>query len=218
LEVIGEMCVYYLKIKYLKKENIAMTMKAQARKDSGKGIAREVRSEGNIPAVVYGAGKKATPISLSSYDLMMDMQKGNFFSTVQTLEIDGKEEGVLVRDLQRHPVTDKIIHADFLRFNAKKPVKVRTPLVLLNADQAPGVKLGGVPQLVIASLEVSCLAKDIPTSISVDIAHLKVSESVKLNEITLPEKVVAVSKQNLTLASVVATRQTALAQKEEATA
>lgn len=195
-----------------------MTMKAITRKDSGKGIAKEVRSEGNIPAVVYGAGKKATPISLSSYDLMMDMQKGNFFSTTQTLEIDGKEEQVLVRDLQRNPVTDNIIHADFLRFNAKKAVKVRVPLVLLNAEQSAGVKLGGVPQLVISSLEVSCLAKDIPTSITVDIAHLKVSESVKLDEITLPEKVNATSKQNLTLASVVPTRQTAIAQKEAETA
>ena len=190
-----------------------MTMKATKRTESGKGIAREVRNEGNIPAVVYGAGKAATSINLSAYDLMMDMNKGNFFSKVQTLEIDGKEEQVLVRDLQRHPVSDNVIHADFLRFNAKKAVKVAVPLVLLGADKSPGVKLGGVPQLVIAALEVSCLAKDIPTSIEVDIAHLKVSESVRLNEIELPEGVKATSKQNLSLASVVATRQTALAQR-----
>tara|TARA_Y100001960_G_scaffold315071_1_gene380087 strand:- start:550 stop:1131 length:582 start_codon:yes stop_codon:yes gene_type:complete len=188
-------------------------MKASKRAESGKGIAREVRNEGNIPAVVYGAGKAATPINLSAYDLMMDMQKGNFFSTVQTVEIDGKEENVLVRDLQRHPVSDKIIHADFLRFNAKKPVKVKTPLILLDAEKSPGVKLGGVPQLVISALEVSCLAKDIPTSIEVSIAELKVSESVRLNDIELPAGVKAVSKQNLSLASVVATRQTALAQR-----
>jgi large subunit ribosomal protein L25 len=188
-------------------------MKATKRTESGKGIAREVRNEGNIPAVVYGAGKPATSINLSAYDLMMDMNKGNFFSKVQTLEIDGKEEQVLVRDLQRHPVSDNVIHADFLRFNAKKAVKVAVPLVLLGADKSPGVKLGGVPQLVIAALEVSCLAKDIPTSIEVDIAHLKVSESVRLNEIELPEGVKATSKQNLSLASVVATRQTALAQR-----
>lgn len=190
-----------------------MTMKATKRTESGKGIAREVRNEGNIPAVVYGAGKPATSINLSSYDLMMDMNKGNFFSKVQTLEIDGKEEQVLVRDLQRHPVSDNVIHADFLRFNAKKAVKVAVPLVLLGADKSPGVKLGGVPQLVIAALEVSCLAKDIPTSIEVDIAHLKVSESVRLDEIELPKGVKATSKQNLSLASVVATRQTALAQR-----
>ncbi len=190
-----------------------MTMKATKRTESGKGIAREVRNEGNIPAVVYGAGKPATSINLSAYDLMMDMNKGNFFSKVQTLEIDGKEEQVLVRDLQRHPVSDNVIHADFLRFNAKKAVKVAVPLVLLGADKSPGVKLGGVPQLVIAALEVSCLAKDIPTSIEVDIAHLKVSESVRLDEIELPKGVKATSKQNLSLASVVATRQTALAQR-----
>lgn len=195
-----------------------MTMKATKRTESGKGIAREVRNEGNIPAVVYGAGKAATSINLSAYDLMMDMQKGNFFSTVQTLEIDGKEEEVLVRDLQRHPVTDVVIHADFLRFNAKKAVKVAVPLVLLNAAKSPGVKLGGVPQLVISALEVSCLAKDIPTSIEVDIAHLKVSESVRLNDIELPAGVKATSKQNLSLASVVATRQTALAQRAGADA
>jgi|TARA_Y100001960_G_scaffold301212_1_gene351044 large subunit ribosomal protein L25 len=188
-------------------------MKATKRTESGKGIAREVRNEGNIPAVVYGAGKPATSINLSAYDLMMDMNKGNFFSKVQTLEIDGKEEQVLVRDLQRHPVSDNVIHADFLRFNAKKAVKVAVPLVLLGADKSPGVKLGGVPQLVIAALEVSCLAKDIPTSIEVDIAHLKVSESVRLDEIELPKGVKATSKQNLSLASVVATRQTALAQR-----
>tara|TARA_Y100000588_G_C14025074_1_gene826025 strand:- start:377 stop:958 length:582 start_codon:yes stop_codon:yes gene_type:complete len=188
-------------------------MKATKRTESGKGIAREVRNEGNIPAVVYGAGKAATSINLSAYDLMMDMNKGNFFSKVQTLEIDGKEEQVLVRDLQRHPVSDNVIHADFLRFNAKKAVKVAVPLVLLGADKSPGVKLGGVPQLVIAALEVSCLAKDIPTSIEVNIAHLKVSESVRLDEIELPEGVKATSKQNLSLASVVATRQTALAQR-----
>lgn len=192
-----------------------MTIKAQVRNESGKGIAREVRNEGSIPAVVYGASKKATPITLTSYDLMMEMQKGNFFSTVQTLDIDGKEENVLVRDLQRHPVSDKIIHADFLRFNAKKPVKVKTPLVLLGADQAPGVKLGGVPQLVIASLEVSCLAKDIPLSIDVSIAELKVGESVRLDQIELPKGVTATTKQNLSLASVVATRQTAIAQRED---
>lgn len=195
-----------------------MTIKAQAKQESGKGIARDVRNTGNIPAVIYGAGKKATPITMSSYDLMIQMNKGNFFSTVQTLEVDGKSEDVLVRDLQRHPVTDKIIHADFLRFNPKKAVKIKTPLILTGAAKSAGVKLGGVPQLVISSLEVSCLAKDIPTSITVDIEHLKVGESVRLNEITLPEGVKAVSTQNLSLASVVATRQTALAQKEEADA
>jgi large subunit ribosomal protein L25 len=195
-----------------------MTIKAQAKQESGKGIARDVRNSGNIPAVIYGAGKKATPITMSSYDLMIQMNKGNFFSTVQTLEVDGKSEDVLVRDLQRHPVNDKIIHADFLRFNPKKPVKIKTPLILTGAAKSAGVKLGGVPQLVISSLEVSCLAKDIPTSITVDIEHLKVGESVRLNEITLPEGVKAVSTQNLSLASVVATRQTALAQKEEADA
>jgi len=199
-----------------------MTMKAQSRTESGKGIASSIRNEGLIPAVVYGAGKKATPISLDAHDLMMDMNKGNFFSTVQTVEIDGEEEQVLVRDLQRNPVSDKVIHADFLRFKANKPVKVKAPLVLRNAAKAPGVKLGGIAQLVVSALEVSCLAKNIPTGIEVDIAHLKVGDSVKLDEITLPENVKATAKQNLTLASVVATRQTALAQKsgngEEATA
>ena len=188
-----------------------MTIKAQARKESGKGIAREVRNEGSIPAVVYGASKKATPITLLSYDLMMEMKKGNFFSTVQTLEIDGKEENVLVRDLQRHPVTDNVIHADFLRFNPKKAVKVKTPLVLLGAELSPGVKAGGVPQLVVSSIEVTCLAKDIPTSIEVTIAGLKVGESVRLDQITLPKGVTATTKQNISLASVVATRQTAIA-------
>lgn len=192
-----------------------MTIKAQKRSESGKGIARDIRNEGNIPAVIYGAGKKATPVSISAYDLMMDMKKGNFFSTIQTLDVDGKQEQVLARDLQRDPVKDTIIHADFLRFNAKKAVKVKVPLVLLNAAKAPGVKIGGVPQLVISALEVSCLAKDIPTSIEVDIAHLKVSESVRLDEITLPDTVKATTKQNLSLASVVPTRQTALAQKDE---
>ncbi|MCP4356148.1 MAG: 50S ribosomal protein L25/general stress protein Ctc [Proteobacteria bacterium] len=191
-----------------------MTMKAQSRSESGKGIASSIRNEGMIPAVVYGAGKKATPISLDSHDLMMDMKKGNFFSTVQSVEIDGKEEQVLVRDLQRHPVSDKVIHADFLRFKANKAVKVKTPLILLNAENSAGVKLGGIAQVVISSLEVSCLAKNIPTGIEIDIAHLKVGDSVKLDEITLPENVQAIAKQNLTLASVVPTRQTALAQQD----
>ena len=191
-----------------------MTIKAQIRKESGKGIAREIRNADNIPAVIYGAGKKAEALTISSYDLMMDMQKGNFFSQTQTLDVNGKEVEVLARDLQRNPVTDRIIHADFLRFNAKKAVKVKVPLRLLNAEKAPGVKLGGIPQLVISSLEISCLAKDIPTEITFDIAHLKVGESVKLAEITLPEKVTATTKQNLTLGSVVPTRQTSIAQKE----
>jgi large subunit ribosomal protein L25 len=171
------------------------TLSAVARSDEGKGASRRLRRENGVPAVVYGgkAGgndRKPVSITLKANELNKVLENEAFYSSVINLSIDGKEEQVILKDLQRHPAKALIWHADFLRVNKNTKIKAHVPLHFLNEDSCKGVKIGGgkiMHQL--TSLDIICTAGDLPEFIEIDMADVEVGGVVHLSDLKLPKGV-----------------------------
>ncbi|MCX4187008.1 50S ribosomal protein L25/general stress protein Ctc [Methylophaga sp. OBS4] len=163
---------------------------AEARTDEGKGASRRLRHAGKVPAVVYGADKEPVSVSLDHNQFIRHLAEEAFYAHILTLVIDGKKDQVVLKDLQRHPANDnKIIHADFLRIDAKHAMTMTVPLHFLGEDVAPGVKDGGQISHMISEVEVSCLPQDLPEYIEVDLSAVEMDGSVHLSELVLPKGV-----------------------------
>jgi len=162
---------------------------AQKRSDMGKGASRRLRREGLLPGIVYGASKDPAMISLVHTDLLQHLDHEAFFSHILDLKLDGKSEQVIMKDMQRNPAKPFINHVDFLRVSAKEKLKTSVPLHFINEETAVGVKLGGVVSHHIAHLEVTCLPKDLPEFIDVDMAEMDIGDIVLLSGLILPEGV-----------------------------
>jgi large subunit ribosomal protein L25 len=174
---------------------------------SGKGAARLMRRQGFTPAVVYGPGQAPMTLGVATMDLAKALRVGHFFTHLQELVIGGKPMKVLAKDIQRHPVTDMPIHVDFTYYEPARKVNVDVMVRIIGEKESPGIKLGGVLQLIETSLEVVCRADSIPQEIEVSVAGLDIGGSVHLSSLTLPEGVrSAVTNRDLTIASVVSTR------------
>jgi large subunit ribosomal protein L25 len=195
-------------------------LQAVAKPTQGKGAARALRRAGIVPGVIYGKGNEAgETIGVNGQDLAKALRIGHFFTHTQELNIAGKTVKVIARDIQRHPVSDQPIHIDFIRFDPSRIMNVNVTVNIVGADKSPGIKSGGVLQLVEASLEVVCRADAIPQEITVDISALDIGDSVHLSEIKLPEGVKsAVTDRDLTIASVVSTRTSKMEEDEAAAA
>src|SRR5690554_4519484 len=169
-------------------------LQATSRNDLGKGASRRLRRlADDVPAVVYGAGKAAKSIAIQHKDLLKATSQEQFFSQVIALSVDGKKEQVVVKALQRHPSRPRIMHADFQRVKASEALQVRVPVHLINEDKCVGVKLGGGTIMrTMPELEVSCLPKDLPESLEVDVAELDVGESIHISQIKFPKSVESV--------------------------
>jgi len=166
-------------------EIIAVTRSAK-----GTGASRRLRHAGNVPGVVYGGGKDAVTIELNTKSLFMEFRHEAFHASILTLNLDGKKEDVLLRDYQMHPVRNTIQHIDFQRVSANEKIHVKVPFHFLNAEVAPGVKLdGGIVAHILTEAEVSCLPKDLPEFIEVDLSNLGMGDSVHLSQITLAKGV-----------------------------
>src|SRR5947209_5228709 len=179
-------------------------LKAMARAGSGTGAARAGRREGRVPGVIYGDGTAPLPISLDHKELRQNIFAGHFLTTIYELEVDGARHRVIPRDYQLDPVRDAPIHVDFLRLGEGARIRVRIPVHVKNADQAPGVKRGGTVNIVEHSVEVHCRADAIPEAIDVDLTGLEINRSVHLSELTLPENVRSVTRRDVTLVTIVA--------------
>ena len=166
-------------------------LNAQERSDLGKGASRRLRrNAGLIPAVIYGAGKEAACISLENREVAKLLLNDAAFSSILTLKIGKKKEDVLIKDLQRHPAKGFVMHADFIRVVADQKLTALVPVVLLNEDSCVGVKRdGGEIFRPAPELEVSCLPKDLPDSIEVDVAALEVGQTIHVEDITAPKGV-----------------------------
>src|SRR5690554_4122519 len=160
-------------------------LEAKTRTDLGKGASRRLRRLADeVPAVIYGAGKDAASITLAHKDLLKATSQDAFFSQIVALKVDGKKEQVVVKALQRHPSRPRILHVDFQRVKASEALQVRIPVVLVNEEQCKGVKLGGGTIIrTMPELEISCLPKDLPDSLEVDVADLDVGESIHISQI-----------------------------------
>ena len=172
------------------------TLNAETRNDLGKGASRRLRRlENKVLGIVYGGGKKKpTPITVAMNEIVKLAESEAFFTSLVDLSIDGKSEQVVIKDMQRHPAKDTIMHVDFLRVSAKTKITMQVPLHFINEDSCFGVKMeGGVIAHALNDIEISCLPKDLPEYIEVDMAELKVGENVHLSDLTLPKGVDSVA-------------------------
>ncbi len=178
------------------------TIKAESREGTGKGVARAMRREGRIPAVLYGGGRDNKNLSMSSKEWMEIVEEnGSSLRTQrQTLIIDGKaKQMVLLRGYQVHPVNGGPVHVDFMRFNPKQKVEVEVPVIIVGEEEAPGVKEGGIVQQIRRELEVQCLAGDIPENFEISVAHMEIGDSIHIEDVEMPEGVVVNTDVNFTI-------------------
>jgi len=166
---------------------------AQARSDQGKGASRRLRHTGNIPAVVYGSGKEPVAITVSHNEMILHLEHEAFYSHILTLSLDGVDQKVVLKDLQRHPAKPFVLHADFQRIDENVLLKAFVPLHFLGADTSEGVKQGGRVSHKVTELHVFCLPKDLPEYIEVDMSGMDLAEMVHLSDLQLPEGVTSVS-------------------------
>ena len=162
-------------------------LSATGRKDEGKGASRRLRRAGRIPAIIYGGGAEPQSIQLEQEKTWVASQKDWFYSSIIELDVDGKVENVLLRDMQRHPFKQQIMHLDFQRVNENETLRTAVPLHFLNEDKSPAGKTAGVLVLhELNEVEVSCLPKDLPEFIEVDLGALSVGDIIHLSELKLP--------------------------------
>ena len=159
---------------------------AELRKETGTGPSRRYRKQGKIPAVLYGADKEAMALLLDANEIGKQLAQEAFFSHILSVKVDGKETQAVLRSLQRDPASSKITHVDFFRVSATEEIQMNVPLHFINEDKCPGRKVGGIVSHLMVDLEVSCLPKDLPEYIDVDIIKLDIGDSLHLSEITLP--------------------------------
>ncbi|MGS0741128.1 50S ribosomal protein L25/general stress protein Ctc [Glaciimonas sp. GG7] len=179
-----------------------MKVIAFVRKELGTGASRRQRIAGQTPGIVYGGSDAPVNLSLDHNALYHALKKEAFHSSILDLEIDGVSQKVLLRDFQVHAYKQLVLHADFQRVDATKAIHVKVPLHFINADVSPAVKLSaGIISHVMTDLEISCLAKDLPEFVEVDLATLEVGHSIHLTDLKMPDGVTAVSQENLTVAT-----------------
>ena len=169
---------------------MSISINAVKRDVKGTGASRRARRAGNVPGVVYGGGKDAVNLEMNHKELFLQFRHEAFHASILDLILDGKKESVLLRDYQMHPVRNTIQHIDFQRVSASEKIHVKVPFHYINADIAPGVKLGGgIVAHILTEAEVSCLPKDLPEFVEVDLAGLEMGHSVHLSQITLAKGV-----------------------------
>lgn len=182
-------------------------LSAEQRERAGKGVARALRRENKIPAVVYGDAKDAESIALPIKEVTLEYHKGHMFTNLCDLEINGKKQLVLARDVQLHPVNDRVLHIDFLRVTPKTTIVTHVPVHFLNEDTCPGIKAGGSLTIVRHDLELVCKATDIPEAIEIDLTPFVIGDAIKISDVKLPSGVKpAITNRDFTIATVAAPR------------
>jgi len=182
-----------------------LSIAAQKRDRAGKGNARSLRGEGRVPAVIYGEKKDPESISIAINDIAKLYNTGRILSTLLDVDIDGKKHRVIARDVQLHPVRDTILHADFLRLGKGAKIAVEVPVRFLNEETCPGLKSGGVLNVVRYTVELSCPADNIPEDIELDLIEASMGDSLHISEVTLPDGCEPViSDRDFTIATIAA--------------
>lgn len=172
---------------------MSFVLNAQKRSVQGSSASRRLRRAGKVPGIIYGAGQPPEVIELDHNQLYLGLRKEAFHASVLTIDLEGKQQQVLLRDYQMHAYKPLALHVDFQRVDAQQKLHQKVPLHFINAEVAPGVKLeGGQIAHVLADVEISCLPADLPTFIEVDLKNIKVGESLHISQLTLPSGVTAV--------------------------
>jgi large subunit ribosomal protein L25 len=182
-----------------------LTLSAETRDRAGKGASRAMRREGRVPAVVYGNKQEALAIHLEEKALVKAMANGHFMNTVVMIDGVGELVRTLPKDVQFHPVTDRPLHVDFLRIGEHTTVHVNVPVVFIDEEKAPGIKRGGVLNIVRHELELICDAAEIPDHIDISLDGLDVGASIHISNVTLPQgSKSAIDDRDFTIATIVA--------------
>lgn len=172
------------------------TLTAEVRSRAGTGGARETRRGGRTPAVIYGSKQDTVMISLDSAELARQVRRHGFLNHVFDIDLGGRKERVIPRDVQNHPLTGRPLHVDFMRVSAATAIKVEVEVAFINEDKAPGLKRGGVLNVVMRMVELECTPDAIPEQLTVDLAGLEIGDAVHLGAIVLPAGVALVGAES----------------------
>ncbi len=180
-------------------------LSAEARERAGKGASRALRREGRVPAVIYGGKQEPVSVHVEEKELVRQLGTGHFFNSIVELTVGGETVRTLPKDVAFHPVSDRPLHADFLRLSADAKVHVEVPVIFANEAASPGLKRGGVLNIVRHELELVCEADKIPDDIVIDVAGLEVGASIHISHVKLPAGVAsAITDRDFTIATIVA--------------
>ncbi|VAX11346.1 LSU ribosomal protein L25p [hydrothermal vent metagenome] len=164
-------------------------LQAEQRDDKGKGASRRLRRAGLVPGIIYGAHKDSIMITLPHNELSHNLENEAFYSHILGIKLGRKKEKVVLKDLQRHPSKPFIMHVDFQRIDEKEAIRLHVPLHFINEKDAPGVKQGGRVSHTLTDIEVSCLPKDLPEFIEVDMSAMEIGQTIHLSGLTIPKGV-----------------------------
>ncbi len=182
-----------------------LTVSAEARERAGKGASRALRREGRVPAVIYGNKKDAVSIHVAEKELNKLLMTGHFMNSVIEVTLDGATERTLPKDVHFDPVSDRPMHVDFLRLDKNSKIDVNVPVMFINEEASPGLKRGGVLNVVRHELELLCASNKIPSEIQIDVTGLEVGDSIHISALKLPEgSESAITDRDFTIATIVA--------------
>jgi large subunit ribosomal protein L25 len=163
---------------------------ADSRDDQGKGASRRLRRAGKVPAILYGGKGEPKNLTLDQRNLLTMVDNERFYSSVITLQLDGQDQQAIIKDIQMHPAKNQVVHVDLQRVLADQAIRIHIPIHFLNAATSPGVKLqGGLVSHLKTDLEISCLPKDLPEAIEVDMGAMNLNETIFVKDLKLPEGV-----------------------------
>ncbi|MFQ6696431.1 MAG: 50S ribosomal protein L25/general stress protein Ctc [Alphaproteobacteria bacterium] len=166
---------------------MAIKLNAEIRKVAGKGAARAVRKNANIPAVIYGEKKEPVSIELNGHDFNVLLGKPSLRTKLFEIMVGSNKEDAMLMDIQYHPVSDKVVHVDFKRIDVKKPVHVVVPVEVINADISKGIKLGGVLNFAVRKVALVGLVSDMPEKITIDLADVTIGDTIHGSDLVLPK-------------------------------
>ena len=169
---------------------MSITVNATEREDQGKGASRRLRKEEKVPSIIYGGKKEPQMVTLSIHEITHLLEDENTFTSVLDLVVGESTDSVVLKDIQRHPAKNTITHVDFLRVDAKQTLVTTTPLHFVGVEENEALRLGNMLNQFVVSIEISCLPKDLPHGIDVDVSSLAVGDHLSLTDLVLPEGVV----------------------------
>ena len=183
----------------------ALTLPAETRERAGKGASRALRREGRVPAVIYGGKEEPLSIHVEEKELRRQLGTGHFSNSIVMIDVGGKQVRTLPKDVAFHPVSERPLHVDFLRLSKDATVTVEVPVVFENEEASPGLKKGGVLNIVRHTLELVCDADKIPDEIHIDVTGADVGDSIHISQVKLPAgSVSAITDRDYTIATIVA--------------
>ena len=170
---------------------------AVSRSDQGKGASRRLRREGMVPGIIYGGGKDPEMFATKHNELIQHLDHEAFYSHILTVQLDGRPQQVVLRDLQRHPSKPFVQHVDLMRVRMDEEIRMTVPLHFEGEERCPGVKTGGTLLRGMSDLEVECLPKDLPEYIAVDVSDMQIDDVIHLSEVKMPAGVTLVGAEQL---------------------